>query len=115
MGISWWKVEENESIESAVIREIKEETGLDVALSHSNQGKSCICHFKITLHVYMCDYQSGTPTALSSMAVQWVTLNEMKDYAFPSANKRIISALEKAWYNRLYERIKIYLEKRSTY
>ena len=90
------KVEENESIESAVIREIKEETGLDVALSHFLiKVNHAFSHFKITLHVYMCDYQSGTPTALSSMAVQWVTLNEMKDYAFPSANKRIISALEK--------------------
>ncbi len=52
-------VEENESPESAVLREIKEETSLEVAF---NKKLTTLFDKDTTVHhLYLCEYISGTP------------------------------------------------------
>ncbi len=88
------KKRKDESFKAAVTREVKEETGI-----HIKVGKrQCIVkhtysHFKITLHAYLCDYKSGTAKPLGCDAVKWVTPKELKRYAFPGANIKIIKHL----------------------
>jgi len=90
------KKKKNESFKAAVAREVKEETGINI-----NVGKKlCIVkhtysHFKITLHAYLCEYKSGTAKPLGCDTVKWVSPNDLKKYAFPTANIRIIQVLKK--------------------
>ena len=88
------KVKENESLEQAVIREVKEETNLDVIVENLlaviNHQYS---HFTITMHVFNCTYKSGEPQALGCTERRWVTRSEINDYAFPRANGKVLELL----------------------
>jgi A/G-specific adenine glycosylase len=89
------KKEKTETFKHAVAREVKEETGIEVALGK----RLCIVrhtysHFKITLHAYLCDYVSGTARAIDCAAVKWVSLADLEKYAFPAANNAIIKTLK---------------------
>lgn len=91
------KVEDGEAYEAAAWREIKEETNLEVRVRDKlivvNHAFS---HFKITIHVYLCDFEGGKMVPKSSDELRWVGVTELSNFAFPSANKRIISALEQS-------------------
>ena len=88
------KVKENESLEEAVIREVKEETNLDVKIENLltviNHQYS---HFTITMHVYNCTYKASEPQALGCTDWRWVTRSEITDYAFPRANGKVLDLL----------------------
>lgn len=57
------------------------------------QVKHGYSHFRVTLHVYHCDYISGEPQALTCQQWKWVHPKDLKNYAFSTANRRIIAAL----------------------
>lgn len=83
-----------EPIEETVVREIREETGLSVAVL----GEYCIVkhaytHFKITLHAFKCAVLSGTPEPKSADEIRWISLEEMEQYPFPKANKRVLDSI----------------------
>lgn len=91
------KKQKNESFKSAVAREVKEETGIDIEVG----TRLCIVrhaysHFKITLHTYLCRYKSGTARPLACDAVKWIAPKDLKKYALPAANQKIISCLKSA-------------------
>ena len=88
------KKQKNESFKTAVAREVKEETGIDIEVG----TRLCIVkhtysHFKITLHAYLCEQKGGTAKPLGCDAVKWATLKELKRHAFPAANIKIIKKL----------------------
>lgn len=89
------KKKKNESFKNAVAREVKEETGVKVNVSK----RLCIVkhtysHFKITLHAYLCEYKNGTAKPLGCDAVKWIAQKDLKKYAFPAANVKIIYELK---------------------
>ncbi|MDA8774046.1 A/G-specific adenine glycosylase, partial [Chlamydiia bacterium] len=91
------KQEDHEPIEQTVHREIKEETSLDVSIiSPLCSVKHAFSHFKITLHVYSCQYISGNAHPNSSTELKWVDPKELTHYAFPTANKKIINVIFKS-------------------
>ena len=51
-------------------------------------------HFRVTLHVFQCRYLSGQPQALDCADWRWVRPNELDDFAFPAADRRILVALQ---------------------
>lgn len=90
------KQEDDESMETACRRELQEELGIDVAvdglfytLSHAYS------HFKITLHAFRCYIEHGTPEAREGQPFKWVGLDDLDDYAFPRANRRLIEELDR--------------------
>ena len=88
------KKRKDESFKTAVAREVKEETGINIEVGK----RLCIVkhtysHFKITLHAYRCEYKNGTAKPLACDAVKWVTLKELQKFAFPAANIKIIKNL----------------------
>ncbi|RAP32389.1 A/G-specific adenine glycosylase [Candidatus Marinamargulisbacteria bacterium SCGC AG-414-C22] len=90
------KKKKHETIEETIIREIKEETTLDVSIKKPcHTVKHTYSHFKITLHAYHCNYQSGTEKLISNDELRWVELSELKTFPFPKANKVIIDTLIK--------------------
>ena len=83
---------EIESPEEAVVREVREETGLRIQVceklgifSHS------YTRFRVKLHVFLCKRKAGR---LTNTEAKWVTLEELETLPMPSANRRIVRALE---------------------
>ncbi|MCA1792373.1 MAG: A/G-specific adenine glycosylase [Desulfobacteraceae bacterium] len=80
-----------ETARTACIREIKEETGLDVSISSFlTRVKHAYTHFKIEMDVFYCDYVSGEVILNGPIDYQWITPMEISRLAFPKANLKFI-------------------------
>jgi len=88
------KKEPGESLRDALHREVREELGIRIEVKHPlmvvNHAYS---HFRVRLHVFECTFLSGTPRCQGCTAFKWVRPNELRRYAFPAANNRIIESL----------------------
>jgi len=87
---------ESESLEEACLREIKEEIGVDVAIRNKWETiNHAYSHFRISLHAFECRVLAGdTPT--TTLPSAWVAREELSDYAFPRANRRLLEMMESA-------------------
>jgi A/G-specific adenine glycosylase len=97
------KRKENESLERCLTREVREELGIRVKVVRPLMSiPHAYTHFRITLHVYECRYVSacpehsrrGRPRAIGCAEWRWVRPDELDRYAFPSANRKVIVALQ---------------------
>jgi A/G-specific adenine glycosylase len=89
------KVEPNETIAECVVREIQEELGIKIAvLEHFMTLEHAYTHFKVTLSVHHCRHLVGEPQPIECDAVKWVSLDALEQYPFPTANQKIIAALQ---------------------
>lgn len=91
------KLEEQELPETALIREIKEEVGIDV-LRHQFLGE--VVHTygnkRVTLLIFAVDqYQGQARCCESQMDLRWVCSEALTDYSFPEANLQIIELIKK--------------------
>lgn len=90
------KQEDGESPETACAREVWEELGVEVNVEdHFYTLSHAYSHFKITLHAFRCRIDNGTPEAREGQPFRWVGLDELDEYAFPRANRRLIEELER--------------------
>ena len=91
------RVEEGESREEALIRELREELAIDVdVIGPFMHLDHAYTHFRITLYVYHCRHTSGEPQAIECADWTWARPNELESYAFPTADRRILDALREA-------------------
>lgn len=88
------KVEQNESTEQALIRELEEEIGIFV---QSSRPLVVISHDYIDKQVILDVHEvldfSGEPRGLEGQVGQWVTLTDLPTLEFPKANQVIIEKL----------------------
>ena len=88
------KQEQGETIETCIARELKEELGIAVTVgSELIIVDHAYSHKKLRFVVHLCDWDSGEPQPLASQQVRWVRPDDLRNYAFPAANARIIDAL----------------------
>jgi A/G-specific adenine glycosylase len=88
------KREDGETLEECLVREVQEELGIEIAVGDLLMAiRHAYTHFRITLHVFHCRYLSGQPQALDCADWRWVRLDQLDDFAFPAANRRILAAL----------------------
>ena len=88
------KVEPGETREDAVVREVREEVGLEVTVrGYLTSVDHAYSHFRITLHVFECDWVSGTARPIACEQVRWVRPSQLAEYAFPAANNRVFEVL----------------------
>lgn len=91
------KMRAGEPAVEAVMRELREETGLSVRPLHKYcTVRHAYTHFKITLHAYACEAASGPASAHVSDEVRWVTPAELQEYPFPTANRKVIAMIDRA-------------------
>lgn len=88
------KVKRGETHEQALIRELKEELAIDVAVgAFVTSVKHAYSHFKITLHVYFCSHTSGKHRAHWHSEIKWVPRSHFDRYAFPAADRKFMHLL----------------------
>lgn len=88
------KQEADETLQQCLLREVREELAIDVDVGDLLiRVEHAYTHFRITLHAFSCRHLSGEPQALGCTARKWVWPAELGDYAFPTANRRIIQQL----------------------
>ena len=88
------KLEEGETPQQAVKREIMEETGLPVKVGKKLAVvKHAYSHFSITMHAFRCELQGDVTTPNCDRPWHWITEDQLKDFAFPKANHKIFSAM----------------------
>ena len=89
------KVNELETREQALKREIIEELGIDIEVGrYLCTIKHAYTHFRITLHAYHAQHVAGEPQHLGVADHAWITLDDLDRFPFAVTDLRIIEALK---------------------
>ena len=90
------KREAGETFEQCLVREIREELGVDILvgdlfeeISHDYPEKS------VHLKFFTCKIISGEPQPLDCAAVKWIGKDGLKTHPFPAADARLIERLSR--------------------
>lgn len=90
------KINDGETPEFALCRELEEELGIDVReccfspiafASHSYDD------FHLMMPLFACRMWTGTPRPLEDQAIKWVMPSELYDYPMPPADRPLIAQL----------------------
>ena len=90
------KVDDGESPEAALIRELGEELGIDVTascLAPLTFASHAYATFHLLMPLYVCRVWDGAVTALEGQQLAWVRPNRLKDYPMPPADVPLIAML----------------------
>ncbi|MEA3365847.1 MAG: A/G-specific adenine glycosylase, partial [Candidatus Hydrogenedentes bacterium] len=83
-----------ETHKQALKREIREKLGVGIRVGGlAAVVNHAYSHFKVTLNVYRCTVESGTPQPKSHTALKWVPRAHFDRYAFPKANHKFLDVL----------------------
>jgi len=90
------KREAGETFEECLVREIREELGVEIAVGelfeevrHDYPEKS------VHLKFFLCRLMAGEPQALDCAAVKWVDQTGLGAHEFPAADARLLERLKK--------------------
>ena len=90
------KVENGEVPEEALIRELKEELGIDTwcsCLAPLSFASHSYEDFHLLMPVFVCRKWVGSPTPMEGQALKWVNRDRLKDYPMPPADIPIIAVI----------------------
>ncbi|OQX20118.1 MAG: A/G-specific adenine glycosylase [Desulfobulbaceae bacterium A2] len=86
------RIETGEQAAAAALREIREETALQVG---ELRPLATVVHhytrYRVTLHGFLCELQQGEtrPTLTAAQQFRWVSLPQLADHAFPAGHRRL--------------------------
>jgi 8-oxo-dGTP diphosphatase len=92
------KLQPGETPETALVRELEEELGIEVApaalapltfVSHAYET------FHVLLLLYLCRRWRGDITAREGQGLAWVSAAGLEDYAMPAADRPLVAALRR--------------------
>ncbi len=90
------KLEEGETPEQALIRELEEELGISTksaCLAPVSFASHSYKTFHLLMPLYVCRKWQGTPVAREHAALKWVRPQALRDYPMPPADEPLIAAL----------------------
>ena len=91
------KIETGERPETALIRELKEELGIDVAescLAPLTFASHAYSDFHLLMPLYVCRRWKGQVQAIEGQTLKWVRAKDMRSYSMPPADLPLIPHLE---------------------
>jgi 8-oxo-dGTP diphosphatase len=90
------KVDDGESPEDALIRELAEELGIDVS-AHCLAPLTFASHrydsFHLLMPLYVCRVWEGTVQSREGQALKWVQPHRLRDFPMPPADVPLIAML----------------------
>lgn len=88
------KCQDAEAPDVCVVRETREETGLEVCvleawptITYEYPDRT------VVLHPFLCRAESGDAQPISSKRIAWVKPEDLQKYPFPDANKLLLARL----------------------
>jgi 8-oxo-dGTP diphosphatase len=90
------KVGDGEAPEAALIRELAEELGIDVAascLAPFTFASHRYADFHLLMPLFVCRKWRGTVTPLEGQEIAWVRPLRMRDYEMPPADRPLVAML----------------------
>ena len=90
------KVEDGETPERALIRELKEELGIDTTeacLAAFTFASHTYDDFHLLMPVFLCRKWDGFVQAKEGQNLKWVKINDLKKYAMPPADEPLIAMI----------------------
>jgi 8-oxo-dGTP diphosphatase len=90
------KVQPGETPEAALIRELAEELGIDVAascLAPFTFASHSYADFHLLMPLYVCRKWQGAVTPRESQQLTWVRPARLADYPMPPADKPLVAML----------------------
>ena len=97
------KIELGETPETALIRELEEELGINTAASclapltfssHSYGASGNRAAFHLLMMLYVCRRWQGRPRPIEGGTLKWVRPQQLRDYPMPAADIPLIAALQ---------------------
>ncbi|MET0605521.1 MAG: 8-oxo-dGTP diphosphatase MutT [Beijerinckiaceae bacterium] len=90
------KVEDGERPETTLIRELKEELGIDVkeaCLAPLTFASHAYPDFHLLMPLFICRRWDGTVRSLEGQELKWVRANKLREFPMPPADEPLIPHL----------------------
>jgi 8-oxo-dGTP diphosphatase len=90
------KVHTNETPEAALVRELKEELGVETSpgcLSPLAFASHAYADFHLLMPLFACRVWHGTPRGLEGQKLAWASKQEFHNYAMPPADIALVQTL----------------------
>ncbi len=91
------KIEDGESPEAALIRELEEELGIQTdanCLAPLTFASHAYDDFQLLMPLYICRKWQGFVTPQEGQSVKWVRIRDLRQYEMPPADLPLIAMIE---------------------
>ena len=91
------KREPDETFEQCLVREIREELGVEISVGKLFESVTHAYPEKtVRLKFFVCRLTGGKPKPLGCEAIKWAGKSELADYEFPAADAKLLEKLRDA-------------------